>query len=200
METFGIHSLDHLITVFGKLPGIGRKSAQRLAMFILKSDPEYAAELSAAIGDVKSRIHFCKRCFNLAEEELCPICQDTRRDQQKICVVEEVIDIMAIESSREYNGLYHVLGGVISPLQGVMPDDLHIKELMERVQQGSVREILLAINPSTEGEATMIYIARLFKALNIRITRIASGIPLGSHLEFLDTATIGRAIMARQDL
>lgn len=200
MHTSGIPSLDGLINAFSRLPGIGRKTAQRLAMYILKSDPEYVHTLADALIEVKTKIVFCKQCFNIAEQELCPLCLDKRRDQSKICVVEEAVDIMAIESTHEYNGLYHVLGGVISPLQGVMPEDLHIKELIERTQQKPVRELLLAINPSTEGEATMIYIGKLLKDSNVRLTRIASGVPMGSHLEFLDAATIGRAIASRREL
>lgn len=200
MHTVGIPSLDGLINAFSKLPGIGQKTAQRLAMFILRTEPEYARGLAEAILDVKAKIGFCKQCFNIAEQELCPLCLDKKRDTSKICVVEDVVDIMAIESTHEYTGLYHVLGGVISPLQGVMPEDLHIKELLTRARQEDVQELLMAINPSTEGEATMIYISKVIKDAGVRITRIASGVPVGSHLEFLDSATIGRAILARRDL
>ena len=200
MHPSGISSLDGLINVLSKLPGIGQKTAQRLAMYILKSEPEYARTLAEAVIEVKTKIGFCKQCFNIAEQELCPICLDKRRDQSSVCVVEEAVDIMAIESTHEYNGLYHVLGGVISPLQGVMPGDLHISELIERLEHKPVRELLMAINPSTEGEATMIYIGKLLKNFDVRLTRIASGVPMGSHLEFLDAATIGRAITSRRDL
>lgn len=200
MHSTGIASLDNLINAFSGLPGIGQKTAQRLAMFILKKEPEYAQELAGALTDVKTRVGFCKQCFNISEQELCPVCMDKRRDQGKICVVEDVVDIMAIESTNEYNGLYHVLGGVISPLQGIMPADLHIKELLERAGREEVKELLMAINPSTEGEATMIYVSKMLHDTGVRITRIASGVPLGSHLEFLDSATIGRAILARRDL
>ncbi len=200
MKTLGIPSLDHLIQALTKLPGIGQKSAQRLALFILKSPPDYATELMDAIGDVKQKIRLCSRCFNVAEGELCAICSDSGRDQSQICVVEDIVDIMAIEEAQVFRGLYHVLGGVISPLAGVMPEDLHIPELVERVQAGGVKEVLFAINPSTEGEATMIYLSKILKPTGVRLTRIASGVPMGSHLEFLDTATIGRAISTRQDL
>jgi len=200
MDSFGIDSLDRLLNNLMKLPGIGRKTAQRLAVFILKSSSEYTSQLSDAINEVKQQICFCSQCFNIAEDELCRICSDTKRDQNRLCVVEDIVDIMAVESSHEYNGLYHVTGGVISPLQGIMPDDLHIRELVERVENNGIKEILLALNPSTEGDATMIYIAKILKDKDIRITRIASGVPIGSHLEFLDSATIGRAITARQDL
>ena len=200
MKTLGIPSLDHLIQALTKLPGIGQKSAQRLALFILKSPPDYATELMDAIRDVKQKIRLCSRCFNVAEGELCAICSDSGRDQSQICVVEDIVDIMAIEEAQVFRGLYHVLGGVISPLAGVMPEDLHIPELVERVQAGGVKEVLFAINPSTEGEATMIYLSKILKPTGVRLTRIASGVPMGSHLEFLDTATIGRAISTRQDL
>jgi len=166
----------------------------------LKSDHNYVSELADALLAVKENTRLCKQCFNISEDELCPICSDKRRESSLLCVVEDVVDIMAIEESHEFRGLYHVLGGVISPLSGVMPDDLHVRELTERIDSNGVKEVLLAINPSTEGEATMIYISRMLKDRDIRITRIASGVPLGSHLEFLDTATIGRAILTRRDL
>ncbi len=200
MRTSGIPVLDKLINDFSKLPGIGYKTAQRLALYILKSDPDYVSELADALLSVKENTRLCEQCFNISEHELCSVCADRRRDSGLLCVVEDVVDVMAIEDSHEFRGLYHVLGGVISPLSGMMPDDLHLKELAERVEVNGVREVLLAINPSTEGEATMIYISRMLKESNVRITRIASGVPLGSHLEFLDTATIGRAIQTRRDL
>ncbi len=200
MHTSGLPVLDKLINDFSKLPGIGYKTAQRLALFILKSDSSYVSELADALLSVKENTRLCEQCFNIAEHERCSICADTRRDAGLLCVVEDVVDVMAIEESHEFRGLYHVLGGVISPLAGTMPDDLHLKELAARVQVNGVREVLLAINPSTEGEATMIYISRMLRDSDVRITRIASGVPLGSHLEFLDTATIGRAIQTRRDL
>jgi len=200
MYPVGIKSLDRLINELSHLPGIGRKTAQRLAIFILKSDTEYANNLSEAIQAIKADTRLCPRCFNIAEAEICSICSDTNRDITKICLVEDIVDIFAIEESNEYNGLYHVLGGVISPLAGINPNDLHIKELVNRVQEESVGEVLMALNPSTEGEATMIYLSKLLKDYNIRITRIASGVPIGSHLEYVDTATIGRAILSRQEL
>lgn len=192
--------LDSAINELSKLPGIGRKTAQRLALFILKSDPDYARRLSESIYLLKTNVHFCKQCFNISEGELCSICANPQRDQSKICVVEDIVDILAIESANEYDGLYHVLGGVISPLSGVMASDLKLQELLNRLQDHTIRELLLALNPSTEGEATMIYISRKIERKDLRITRIASGIPIGSHLEFVDKATIGRAILGRQDL
>ncbi len=200
MHSSGLPVLDRLINELSRLPGIGQKTAQRLALFILKTDPVYVSDLADAMLDVKEKTGLCKQCFNIAENELCSICTNPKRNPAQICVVEDIVDIMAIEESHEFNGLYHVLGGVISPLSGVMPDDLHLSELAERVKSQKVQEVLMAINPSTEGEATMIYISRMLKDMDIRLTRIASGVPLGSQLEYLDTATIGRAILTRRDL
>jgi len=200
MAFLGISAIDRLINELTRLPGIGRKTAQRLAIFILKGDKTYAHALADAIYNLHDQIHFCPMCFNVTEQELCTVCSDQRRDRTRVCVVEDIVDVMAIEESHEYRGLYHVLSGVISPLAGVSPRDLHIQELYDRVQKDGIEEIILALNPSTEGEATMIYIAHMLKNLNIHITRIASGVPIGSHLEFLDTATIGRAILTRRDL
>ncbi len=198
MSQFRIASLDNLVSQLSRLPGIGRKTAQRLAIHILKGSQEYAEALSGAIVDVKQQTRLCRQCFNIAEEALCAICADTTRDPSKICVVEDIVDVMAIESSNEYGGVYHVLGGVISPLAGVGVEDLKIRELVERVRAGDIREVLLALNLSTEGEATMIYLSQLLKSHDVDVTRIAHGIPMGSHLEFVDQTTIGRAIQARQ--
>ncbi|HGY57407.1 MAG TPA: recombination protein RecR [Caldithrix abyssi] len=200
MNTLGIDALDTLINQLSKLPGIGHKTAQRLALFILKSEPAYSEALAGAIIKLKQETRLCTRCFNIAESELCSICRSPQRDNHTLCVVEDIVDVMAIESSNEYKGLYHVLGGVISPLAGIMQNDLHMKELFERVEKEPIKEILLALNPSTEGEATMLYISRQLKESPVRITRIASGVPIGSHLEYVDAATIGRAILSRQDL
>ena len=193
-------ALENLINQLHHLPGIGRKTAQRLAIFLLRSPQEYSYELAEAITRVKKEIKFCSRCFNIAETELCTICSDPRRETATICVVEDIVDIMAIEKTNEYRGLYHVLGGVISPLAGISAEDLKIRELLQRTANESVKEIVLALNPSTEGEATMIYLSQLLKPLGKTITRIASGIPLGSHLEFIDDATIGRAILSRREM
>lgn len=200
MSTYGIEPLDTLINELSKLPGIGRKTAQRLALFILKKDTSYGEALASAILNIKRDIYFCDVCFNIAEGSLCSICSSHQRDKSTICVVEDIVDILAVEQSNEYRGVYHVLGGVISPLAGVLPADLTLNELTQRVKTNPVKELLLALNPSTEGEATMLYIQKLLKADNLRITRIASGVPIGSHLEFVDTVTIGRAIQSRQDL
>lgn len=194
------NTLSNLIDQLHRLPGIGRKTAQRLAFHIIKENTEDAGELANAILDVKNKIRYCHQCFNITETDKCSICNNPDRDRSTICVVEDIVDIIAIEKSNEYKGIYHVLGGVISPLAGVSPDDLHIKELMDRAQDADVKEILLAINPSTEGEATMIYLSKLLKSYNKRITRIASGVPFGAHLEFIDNATIGRAIISRRDV
>ena len=193
-------ALENLIQQLHHLPGIGKKTAQRLAVFLLKDTDEFAFQLSQAIVNVKKEIRHCRVCFNITESEICDICAHSRRDRSTICVVEDIVDIFAIEKSHEYNGVYHVLGGVISPLNGVLPEDLRISELLERSEEPEVQEILLALNPSTEGEATMIYISKLFKPKGKKVTRIASGIPLGAHLEFIDDATIGRAILSRREI
>ena len=192
--------LDNLVRQFHKLPGIGKKTAQRLALYMLRAQENYANDLSEAILQVKHDIHFCNRCFNITEKEICSICSDIKRDNSVLCVVEDIVDIFAIEKTNEYRGLYHVLGGVISPLAGILPTDLKIQELTERANQPEVKEILLALNPSTEGEATMIYLSRAIRPMGKKVTRIASGIPLGAHLEFIDDATIGRAILSRREL
>ncbi len=188
------------IEELSKLPGIGRKTAQRLALHILKNDQDSVDKFLKAIADLKTKLFFCKRCFNITEEDLCEICKSAKRDTTKICVVEEASDVIAIEKTNEYNGLYHVLGGVLSPLAGVSAHDLKIKELLSRFENENITEIILAINPDTEGETTSLYLARLIKPLNIKVTRIARGIPIGGDLEFADEATIGRAMLNRIDL
>lgn len=188
------------IEELSKLPGIGRKTAQRLALHILKNDQDSVDKFLKAIADLKTKLFFCKRCFNITEEDLCEICKSARRDTTKICVVEEASDVIAIEKTNEYNGLYHVLGGVLSPLAGISAHDLKIKELLTRFENENITEIILAINPDTEGETTSLYLARLIKPLNIKVTRIARGIPIGGDLEFADEATIGRAMLNRLDL
>jgi recombination protein RecR len=193
-------ALENLIDHLHQLPGIGKKTAQRLAIFLLKAPEGAARGLSAAIINVLDEIHFCLNCFNITEKEYCQICENPRRDNSTICVVEDIVDIFAIEKSHEYNGLYHVLGGVISPLGGVSPEDLRIAELVSRIGQPEVLEVVLALNPSTEGEATMIYLSKILSGQGKKITRIASGIPLGSHLEYIDDATIGRAMLSRREI
>jgi recombination protein RecR len=193
-------ALQNLITQFHQLPGIGKKTAQRLAIYVLKDRENLTENLAQALLRVKKEIHFCRKCFNITDSNLCTICQNPRRDTTTICVIEDITDIMAIERTNEYRGLYHVLGGVISPLAGVSPDQLTINALKERLKNEDIKEIILALNPSTEGETTMIYLSNLFKSTECKITKIASGIPLGAHLEFIDDATIGRALKQRNEL
>jgi recombination protein RecR len=188
------------IEELSKLPGIGKKTAQRLAIFLLKSDDQQVDNLIKAVKDLKLKLRFCSRCFNLSEEELCNICKSDKREKTVICVVEEASDVIAIEKTHEYKGLYHVLGGVLSPLSGVTPDSLHIKELLKRFEEEDILEVILALNPDTEGETTSLYLAKLINPLNVNVTRIARGLPIGGDLEFADDATIGRAILNRSSL
>ncbi|HUX93683.1 MAG TPA: recombination mediator RecR [Ignavibacteriaceae bacterium] len=188
------------IEELSKLPSIGKKTAQRLALHLLKSNTDDVDSLVNAIKDLKTKIHFCSRCFNLATEELCEVCKSPKRDHSLICVVEEASDVIAIEKTHEFNGVYHVLGGVLSPLTGIGPDSLKIKDLLKRFEDEEIKEILLALNPDTEGETTTLYLAKLIKPLGIKITRIARGLPIGGDLEFADEATIGRAVLGRISL
>jgi len=188
------------IDELSKLPGIGKKTAQRLAIFLLKSENQQVDNLLNAVKDLKLKLRFCSRCFNLSEHELCSICQSDRREKSVICVVEEASDVMAIEKTHEYRGLYHVLGGVLSPLSGITPDSLHITELLKRFETEDIKEVILALNPDTEGETTSLYLGKLLKPLNLNVTRIARGLPIGGDLEFADDATIGRAILNRSSL
>lgn len=192
--------LQIVIDELSKLPAIGRKTALRIALHLLKSEPETTDNLVNSIVDLKTKIRFCSRCFNIAVDELCDICKSPKRDQTTICVVEEASDIIAIEKSNEFNGLYHVLGGVLSPLQGKGSDSLKIKELVERISNENVNEIILALNPDTEGDTTSLYLANLLKPYKVNISRIARGIPIGGDLEFADEATIGRAVLGRVKL
>jgi len=185
------------IEELSKLPGIGKKTAQRLALHILKNDNDRVDSLIKSIKDLKTKLKFCSRCFNLSEGELCEICKSSKRDTSLVCVVEEASDVIAIEKTHEFNGLYHVIGGVLSPLTGVTPDSLKIKELLKRFENENIREVILALNPDTEGETTSLYIAKLIKPLGIKVTRIARGLPIGGDLEFADEATIGRAMLNR---
>jgi len=191
-------AVERLITELSKLPGIGPRNAQRLAFHILKLRPEEILPLAAAIVDVKEKIGFCRRCFNLAEGELCTICADARRDESLICVVEQPADIIPIERTREYRGLYHVLGGSLSPLDGVDPADLHVAELLTRVAAG-IDEVIVATNPTMTGEATALYIADLLPA-EVRVSRLASGLPVGGDLEYADELTLGRAFTGRREM
>lgn len=189
--------LQTAIDELSRLPSIGRKTAQRLAMFLLKSDKSTVDNLVKALTDLKTKLGFCSVCFNLSVGEVCDICSSSKRDRGLICVVEDASDVLAIEKTNEFNGLYHVLGGVLSPLSGVGTENLKIKELVERISGGGVREVILALNPDTEGETTSLYLAKLLKPSEVRVSRIARGIPVGGDLEFTDEATIGRAVSAR---
>jgi recombination protein RecR len=195
-------SVQRLITELGKLPGIGQRTAQRLAFHILRADPQDANGLADAIREVKERIRPCEVCFNLADEPRCRICQDERRDAGVICVVEEPGDVVPIERTHEYRGRYHVLGGALSPIDGVDPEDLRIAELYARVAAGEIREVLLATNPTTTGEATALHIAAGLRERvpEVTITRLASGLPVGSDLEYADEVTLGKALAGRRTL
>ena len=193
-------ALSVLIEELVRLPGIGPKTAQRLAFHLLKVSREQAASLAEAVVGLKDRTRFCTRCYNLAEEELCGVCLDPRRDNQLLCVVEEVNDLMAIEKSREYRGLYHVLGGSLSPLEGRGPDQIRAKELLTRLEAGGVREVILATNPNVEGEATALYLLRLLKLRSVKVTRIARGLPMGGDLEYADEVTLARALEGRREI
>jgi len=190
--------VQDLIDELGQLPGVGPKGAQRIAFHLLAADPADVRRLAATLLEVKERVKFCRTCGNIAEEEECRICRDTRRDLTVICVVEEPKDVVAIERTREFRGTYHVLGGAISPIDGIGPDDLRIKELMTRLADGTVTELILATDPNLEGEATATYLARLVKPMGLRVTRPASGLPVGGDLEYADEITLGRAFEGRR--
>ena len=190
--------VENLIEQFQKLPGVGRKTAQRLAFFMLSLPEEEAQGFANAIINAKKTVKFCSVCQNLTDSEVCGICEDKSRDTETICVVSDPKDVAAIEKTREYNGLYHVLHGCISPMNGIGPDDVRIKELIARVAQGGVREVIMATNPDTEGEATAMYISRLLKPFGISTSRLAYGIPVGGHLEYADEMTLTRALSGRR--
>lgn len=192
--------IARLLEELERLPGIGPKSAQRLAYHILRGDMAAAERLADAIVEVKRSIHFCARCFNFAEAELCDICGNPRRDTSVICVVEEPRDVVAVERTGEFHGVYHVLQGAISPIDGIGPEQLRIRELVDRLGAGGITELIVATDPDIEGETTALYIARLAKPLDVRVTRIASGLPVGGDLEYADEVTLGRAIEARREL
>lgn len=193
-------AIQKLLDELERLPGIGPKSAQRIAYWILNEDRVDATRLAQAIIEVKDTVHFCSRCFNYAQDELCDICASSKRDQNTICVVSEPRDIPPIERTGTFSGVYHVLGGALSPLEGIGPDDLHIAELLARLNNPSVAEVILATNPNIEGETTASYLARLIKPLEVKVSRLASGLPVGGDLEFADEVTLGRAIEARREL
>lgn len=193
-------SLQKLLDELGRLPGIGPKSAQRIAYYLLEADAEEARRLAEAILEVKEEVHFCSRCFNYATADECPICQDSTRDRTRICVVAEPRDVTAIERTGSYRGLYHVLGGVISPMDKIGPEQLHVRELLARLAAEGTEEVILATNPNVEGEATASYLALIIKPLGIAVSRLASGLPVGGDLEYADELTLGRAIEARRTL
>ena len=192
--------LEKLVEQFARLPGVGYKSAQRLAFHVLSLPMEDAEEFAAAILEAKRQVHTCPCCQNLTDRELCPICDDDTRDKSVICVVADPKDVIAMERSREFRGVYHVLHGVISPLNHVTQDDIRIKELLKRVSEGEVREVIMATNPDTEGEATAMYISRLLRPMEVKVTRLAYGVPVGSQLEYADEVTLSRALEGRQEM
>jgi len=193
-------SISRLIGELAKLPGIGEKNATRLAFHIFRSPKAYSENLAQAIIDTKTKVILCNTCFNFASESPCYICKDTERDNFSICVVEEPLDQLAIEKSREFRGKYHVLNGVISPIEGVGPEDLRIKELISRLEKENIKEVIVATNPSVEGEATALYLSKLIKPLGIEVSRIAHGIPMGGDIEYIDEITLGKAIRDRKSI
>ena len=199
MKTFPA-ALERLSEQFARLPGIGSKTAQRLAFQVLSMPQEQAQEFADAILDAKRQVHTCPVCQNLTDQELCPICADDTRDHSTICVVAEPRDVIAMERSREYTGVYHVLHGVISPLNHVGPDDIRIRELLNRLKDGSVQEVIMATNPDTEGEATAMYLSRLLRPIGLKVTRLAYGLPVGSQLEYADEVTLLRALEGRREM
>jgi len=192
--------VQNLIDELGRLPGIGPKSAQRIAFHLLKLPTEDAARLARAIEEAKAKVTFCTRCYNVSEGSECAICSDPRRDATVVCVVEEPRDIVAVEKTGEFKGRYHVLQGAISPIEGIGPEQLRVKELLARLEPEGVTEVILATNPNIEGEATAMYLAKLLKPLGLRVTRLASGLPVGGDLEYADEVTLGRALEGRREL
>jgi recombination protein RecR len=192
-------AVQELIDELGRLPGVGPKSAQRLAFHILEADPEDMKRLVEAITTVKERVKFCTVCGNVTEQELCNICRDPRRDPSVICVVEESKDVLAVERTRSFRGRYHVLGGAINPIAGIGPEQLRIRELLTRLNDGAIQEIIIATDPNLEGEATATYLARMLKSIGITVTRLASGLPVGGDLEYADEVTLGRAFEGRRN-
>ena len=200
MASYYSPSIEKLIEAFQKLPSIGEKSAVRLAFYILNSSEDETNKFIKSIQDAKKNLKFCSKCFNISDTDPCPICSNPARDKSKICVVEDVKDVVAMEKTHEFKGLYHVLHGSISPMDGIGPDDIKIKELLARLMDGTVKEVILATNPRVEGEATSMYIAKLIKPMGIKVTRIAHGIPVGGDIEYTDEFTLGRALEGRIEL
>lgn len=198
-KEFASSSVERLVTEFGKLPGIGRKTAQRLTFYLMKMERDRAKDLADAIVAMKEQVRYCSVCFNMTDEDPCPICSDPKRDQAIICVVEEPSDVLALERTGAFAGLYHVLGGALSPLDGIGPDDLRIRELLHRIRDG-VQEVILASNPSVEGEATALYLVKLIKPLCSKVSQMARGLPMGGDLEWADALTLTRALEGRREL
>jgi recombination protein RecR len=194
---FTAESIEQLAEQFAQLPGIGRKTAHRLALYVVKMEREEVANLAQALVNVKDRVRYCTICSNITEADPCPICSNTKRDKATVCVVEEPTDVLALERTNEFGGVYHVLGGALSPLDGVGPEDLRIKELLHRLSDSKVEEIILALNSDVEGEATTLYLSKLLKPFGVKVTRIARGLPVGTDLEFADEATLSRALEGR---
>lgn len=200
MSNYNVAPLSRLIEHFERLPGIGRKTAQRLAYYVLKMPDEQAEDFSKAIISAKNDIHYCKQCCNFTDKELCPICSDKNRDNSVICVVESPRDVVAFERTKEFNGVYHILHGTISPLNGVGPEQICIKELLNRLKDNSVKEVIMAANPTVEGEATAIYISKLVHPFGVKVTRLAYGVPVGATLEYADEVTLSRALEGRSEI
>jgi len=193
-------STDRLIAELSRLPGVGRRAAQTMVLDILKLSQEDAVRLARLILEVKKKTRACTACFNLTEEEICPICSDQSRDRGLLCVVEEPHDLAALEKAKSFRGLYHILGGVLSPLEGIGPEELRVRELLERISAGSFREVLIATNPTLEGEATALYLGRQLKGQGIQVTRLARGVPVGGELEYIDELTLAKAIENRREI
>ncbi len=199
MENYS-EPIDRLINEFSKLPGIGRKTAQRLAFHVINMNPDDVSALSKALIDVKKEIKYCKQCCNISDSDICPICANSHRDPSIVCVVEDPRDVAAMERTKDFNGNYHVLNGVISPMDGIGPDMLNIKELIARLGDNKIKEIIMATNPTIEGEATAMYISRLVKPMGVKVTRIAHGLPVGGDLEYADDVTISKALEGRREI
>ena len=197
---YSVAPLTRLVEQFESLPGIGKKTAQRLAFYVLNLPDERAQAFADSILEAHEKIHHCAVCQNLTDRELCPVCSDEKRDRSTVCVVESPKDVLAFEKTKEYNGMYHVLHGLLSPMSGVGPEQIHIKELLSRMGDGTVKEVIMATNPTVEGEATAMYIARLLKPMGVKVTRLAYGIPVGGNLEYADEVTLYRALEGRSEI
>ena len=195
-----IKSVENLINEFRKLPGIGPKSAKRIVFFLLKLSHSDIVKFSKNLIEMKEKVKFCSQCYSLTEEDICHICRDQSRDRKKICIVEEVSDVIIVEKTGEYRGLYHVLGGLLSPIENVGPDEIRVPRLLERVKANNIEEVIIAVNPTVEGESTAMYLKKILVPLRVKVTKLASGLPVGSDLEYADEITIGRAISDRREL